>query len=287
MTTVVLAADAELPLTCTRLGTCCHGKVVWVNPYEVATLAQARGVDAATFRAQAMRAGGARLRFDGPPGWRGLNACSQYDPARGCRAHAGRPLACRLYPLGRERRGDAVSYVHDGPEFPCLAGCPGVVDLPKRRVADYLADQGVATLEAINDAYLEVVQDLAEGAFVLWFDSGLAASGDRATLPRWRRLVAMDADERAAAIPGDWLDLLMTPPIAELADGIAFVRAHAASLQQRAQSTFATLRDPGPLRDASCLMLALGLQLAQSLGAEVGVLGERWLATASAQGARE
>ena len=68
-------ADAVLPLTCTREGTCCHGHVIWVNPWEVATLAGGMGLPVREFRQRYLDANGTRLAFDGPPDRRGKSAC--------------------------------------------------------------------------------------------------------------------------------------------------------------------------------------------------------------------
>jgi uncharacterized protein len=98
-----VSAGDRLPLTCSRSGTCCHDKMVWLNPWELSCLAHAKGIVAREFRDRFCEFGGIRLRFDGPPGWQGLPACSQFIPGAGCSVHPGRPLACRLYPLGRQR----------------------------------------------------------------------------------------------------------------------------------------------------------------------------------------
>lgn len=284
-TTIVVAPDASLPLTCTRAGTCCHGKDVPVNPWELACLARAAGMDVTTLIARRTAPGGVRLRFDGPPGWRGHRACAFYDPTRGCSAHAGRPLACRLYPLGRERRGQTVRYTYDGPAFPCLAGCPDVEQLPAQRVDAYLAGQAVAEGEAVSDAYLEVVQDLAEGAFVIVVDTGLAASGTPGVLAAWRAAAATGDHERLAGVPPELATALLSPGI-DPVDGRAFVGAHAQVLQERAQAAFAALRDAPALVAGSAAMLRLALHLARGLGADTAALADRWLATAQAEGWR-
>lgn len=121
-------ADGDLlPLTCTRSGTCCHGKDIRITPWELARLARGCGLDPAAFRERRTADAGARLAMAGAPGWRGQRACALYDPAAGCTAHAERPLACRLYPLGREVRGGRARIMHEGRAFPCLDGCPVIV----------------------------------------------------------------------------------------------------------------------------------------------------------------
>ena len=208
-----LSLTDTLPLTCTRSGTCCHGKMVWLNPWELACLAAAKGMTQRAFRNRYCEFGGIRLRFNGPPGWKGLAACSQYAAGCGCSVHAGRPLACRLYPLGRERRGKELCYMHRGGGFPCLEGCPEVVDLPHLSVAHYLAGQDVAPGETAQNEYLELMQRLADGAFALLLESGLAESGDRLTLRLWREL-GNDLPERLAKrLDPAWVDRLMLPEV--------------------------------------------------------------------------
>jgi Fe-S-cluster containining protein len=283
----ILKPTDRLPLTCTRAGTCCHGKAVWLNPWELAQLARARQLSPRALRDSFLEAG-IRLKFDGPLGWKGLAACSQYDPASGCLVHAGRPLACRLYPLGRERQRDRTRYIYQGKKLPCLEGCPGVVDLAKLTVEEYLIDQAVAAGEVAQDAYLELVQELAEGAFVLLLETGLAASGDRETLPRWRALGRMSPADRAASIPEAWRDRLTVPPIPFRADDPAgFVAAHQRLLQQEAQAAFGALPDAASMRDACCLMLAMALHLGQSVGSDPAALVQHWIDTARRNGAKE
>ncbi len=271
--TTVLATTDVLPLTCTRLGTCCHDKQVWLNPWELASLAQARGLAPRAFR-ERFTDHGIRLRFAG--------ACSQYDPASGCLAHPGRPLACRLYPLGREKRGATVRYVHEGKKFPCLAGCPSVTDLPRLSVADYLAGQAVGPGELAQDIYLEMAQDLAEGAFVVLFESGLAQRQGAAVLERWRQLLVETPAQRVIVIGQPWLDQLTVPPDleADLSNPGTWIAAHREAFQRMAQTSFGSLRDEANLAEASVRFLGLALHLLQAVGADPAVPGRQWLAAA-------
>ena len=270
--TTELALDAVLPLTCTRDGVCCRNKAVWVNPWEVACLAAARLLPAAVFADRHVEHG-IRLRFDG--------TCSQYDPASGCLAHPGRPLACRLYPLGRERQGERVRYVHEGKRFPCLDACPTVTSLPRMRVDAYLADQRVGPGEAAQDAYLEMAADLAEGAFVVLFESGLAQSRGAAVLTAWQQVVQADDATRTVLIGVEWLQRLILPQVeADLADAPAWIAAHRATFQHAAQEAFGSLRTPQALEAASVRFLALALHLLRALGADPLAPGRGWLRNA-------
>ncbi len=284
----VLSLTESLPLTCTRAGTCCHGKTVWLNPWELALLAAAKGLTPRLFRDRYCEFGGIRLLFNGPSGWNGLAACSQYSPDCGCTVHAGRPLVCRLYPLGRQRRGAELRYIHRGGAFPCLDGCPDVAQAPYLTIADYLTGQDAAAAEAAQDAYLEFMQQLADGAFVLLFESGLAESGDRLTLRLWRELGKISPEQSAQRLGPEWLNRLMLPDINDgLDDPAAFCRRHHDMLQSRAQTSLGSLSEVAALREASGIMMGLALHLGRGLGAHPAELSEHWIMTAKKLGARQ
>ena len=264
----VLAGGDLLPLTCTRAGTCCHGKDIRITPWELARLARARGLPATDFRERFTVEAGTRLRLGGA-GWRGLPACSQYDQALGCSVHADRPFACRLYPLGREVQDGAVRIIHEGRAFPCLDGCPEVAQLSQLRVAEYLEGQEIGPFAVVRDAYLEMSQDLAEAAIAFAVEGG---SDDRRWVEAWRLAIA-----RGPAvwpeILGPWYDALTTPDL-EMPGGPpeAWLQAHAVLLQERAEA-----QAPA----AACVRLfCSALLLFQAVGGESALAGRRWLARA-------
>jgi uncharacterized protein len=228
------------------------------------------------------------LRFNGPTDSKGRAACSQYLPDRGCSVHAYRPLACRLYPLGQERRGKELHYMHRGGSFPCLDDCPKVVDVPLLTVADYLACQDVSASVAAQDEYLELMQGLADGAFALLLESGLAASGDRLTLRLWRKLGKDNPEHLAKRLGPELIDWLMLPDFSDgLDDPAAFSHKHHDMLQSQAQTAFGKLGDVAALRKASGLMMGLALHLGLGLGANPEELAGHWIVTAKKCGARE
>ncbi len=277
--------DTTLPLTCTREGACCHGNVVRVTPWETARLANALGQPHAAFVATFCDASGTRLRFDAAPDARGLPACRLYGPTTGCTVHAARPLACRLYPLARQRHGDEVRYFHRGPAFPCLATCPGVRQLPGLTATEYLRGQDVADAGAAQDLYLELLAHLADGALVIFLDGGLAASGDRRTLPAWRRLARTPPERWAGLLPVSWpawREALLTPPLRFHPDPRTYAALHAEYLQGLAQHAFGALVDADALVDAAVTMMALTILTAHSVGADVDLLVEGFCRTARA-----
>lgn len=283
-----LALDERLPLTCTRAGVCCFKKMVWLNPWELARMAAAKGVTSREFRDRYCDYGGIRLRFDGELGWRGLEGCSQYLPERGCSIYHGRPLVCRLYPLGRERRGVKFYYLHRESTFPCLEVCPEVKGLPFMTVADYLEEQDVSDCERALDSYLELMQHLADGAFALLLESGLSATGDRSTLRLWRSMGKRSPEKLAEDLGEVWIDRLLLPESnLSLGDPAGFANMHYTQLQSKTQELFGCLEDVDSFHSASGLMMGLALHLGRGLGANPADLAARWITTAKEHGARE
>ena len=117
--TTKLKLSSELPLTCTRIGTCCHGNQVLMNPWELFVIANEKHISAKEFRDLYCDLGGIRLKFNGTADSRGKKACSQYIDGFGCSVHLGRPLPCRLFPLGRQVQNNEIHYIHEGDSFPC------------------------------------------------------------------------------------------------------------------------------------------------------------------------
>jgi len=83
------------------------------------------------------------------------------DPAchfwtgRGCRIYNARPLACRLYPLGRVFDRGRSHIV-----LPELNVCSGLSSAPRKTVSDYLDDQDTALLIAMADRWIEFVSGI-------------------------------------------------------------------------------------------------------------------------------
>lgn len=132
---------------CNACGLCCHNKVITLSPYDVIRLARAarvstrEAIDRFTIRR------GSILKFyDG-------GACVALEGAR-CGIHRGRPLACRLYPLGIERIEDAHSE-----KFATLepaAGSLGIYGVDGN-VDNFLAAQGVDEYLAANARYASLL----------------------------------------------------------------------------------------------------------------------------------
>jgi len=261
---------------------------VLLNPWELVCLAREKKITAREYRDLYSEFGGIRLKFNGAPGWKNQKACSMYITGFGCSVHLGRPLACRLYPLGRQIQSEEVHYMHEGNEFPCLEGCPEVSGLPFLTVGEYLKGQETDKFELAQDAYLDLMQNLADIAFELLLDTGLAESGDTKTLPLWRKMGSEPPQSLAERIGQEWMDSLMLPEISDnLEDPVSFARRHNDLLQAKAQAEFGASQTNPALHEASVLTMGVALHLARGIGANPQALAEHWIATAKDHGAIE
>jgi Fe-S-cluster containining protein len=282
-----LNKETILPLTCTRSGTCCFGKAVMLNPWELLNLSKEKKITSREFRDLYCEFGGIRLRFNGEKDKKGQHACSQYKDNIGCSVHQGRPLACRLYPLGRQIQFNRANYMYEGDTFPCLTDCSQVLELPKLSVGEYLKEQEADSFEKAQDEYLIVMQNIADIAFELLLDSGLAASGDTKTLAVWRELGIEPPKLLAARIGLKWIDHLMLPAIDAFEDPSTFAQKHNDLLLLKAQEEFGNLKTLQELHDASVLMIGVALHLSKALGADTKGISEHWITIAKKQGAKE
>ncbi len=288
MQTTKLSLEDKLPLTCSRRGTCCHGNLVMLNPWELFRLAREKKITSREFRDLYCESGGIRLRFDGKPGWREKKACSQYIDNFGCSVHVGRPLACRLFPLGRQIQSEALNYMYQGELFPCLDGCPEVTGLEQLTVGEYLQGQQTEAFENAQNEYLQLMQSLADIAFELLLDTGLAESGDTETLPLWRKMANEHPEVLASNIGPEWMDSLTIPEITDDNDDpVLFVQQHTDVLLSKAQEQFGALQTLQEVREASVVTMGVTLHLARSLGAKPEILAEHWIDTAKKHGAKE
>ena len=288
MQTTQLSTESILPLTCSRSGTCCFGKAVMLNPWELLNFSIEKKITTREFRDLYCEFGGIRLRFDGKPDNKGQNSCSQYVDNMGCSVHLGRPLACRLYPLGRKIQFDKAHYIYEGDTFPCLTDCAEVLELPKMSVGEYLKGQEANLYEKAQDEYLKVMQNIADIGFELLLDSGLSESGDTKTLALWRTMGNETSELLAERIGKEWIDYLMLPNITEnLQDPIAFAKKHNELLLSKAQEKFGAINTFQEIHEASVLMIGLALHLAKALGADPKSISEHWIETAKSNGAKE
>jgi hypothetical protein len=183
---------------------------------------------------------------------------------------------------------EQVNYLFQGTTFPCLSGCEEVLHLPQLTVETYLKEQETDQFERAQDAYLEVVQNLADNAFIFLLDSGLSDSGDTITLSEWRRLGTCSPAQLRSFVPDEWFEILLFPSVSGVNESaLDFVQAHDALLQVSIESKYNNQLTLKELSGASCLMMALALLMSKTIGADAKGLSELWIETAQSHGALE
>jgi Fe-S-cluster containining protein len=288
MQITTLSNESILPLTCSRSGSCCFGKAVMLNPWELLRFSAEKKITPREFRDLYTEFGGIQLIFDGKSDKKGQKACSQYIDDFGCSVHQGRPLACRLYPLGRKVQFNKAHYIYEGSIFPCLTDCAEVLELPKLSVGEYLKGQDADPFEKAQDEYLLIMQNIADIAFELLLDSGLAESGDTKTLSVWREMGNELPEILSERIGSEWIDYLMIPEIINVIDyPIDFAHQHNDLLQLKAQEKFGEIKTLQELHEASVLIMGVALHLARGLGADTKEIAEHFIETAKSNGAQE
>lgn len=288
MLTTKLTTKSILPLTCSRSGSCCFGKAVMLNPWELLCFSKEKKITPKEFRDLYTDFGGIRLTFNGKPDNKGQLACSQYVDNYGCSVHQGRPLACRLYPLGRQIQFNKAHYIYEGKQFPCLTDCAEVTNLPKLSVGEYLKGQGADSFEKAQDEYLIIMQNIADIAFELLLDTGLSESGDTKTLALWREMGNELPENLAKRIDQKWMDSLMIPKITDnLENPILFAKKHNNLLLLKAQEEFGTLQTHNEIHNATVIIMGVALHLSRGLGADTKGIAEHWIEIAKSHGAKE
>lgn len=146
-----LDRDAGFGFSCSRCLGCCRFKKIQLNPYEIARLADNRGISTTGFIARYTTTGGTVLQSN-PDG-----TCVFLD-GEGCAVHPDRPLVCRLYPLGRYVHSLGVeTFSQIEPE----EGCRGVFH-ENGTIAHYLGEQNAAPFMHAADLYLDLLWRLLE-----------------------------------------------------------------------------------------------------------------------------
>ena len=139
--------QSQFSYDCNVCGKCCRDKVITLAPYDLLRIARAAGVSTGEAIARFTLRRGSILKF-GVEG-----ACAMLDGVR-CRIHEGRPLACRLYPLGLERTPDGR-----GERFVRLEPALGSLGVygDDGTVRDFLEAQDVAEYLDANDRYRRLI----------------------------------------------------------------------------------------------------------------------------------
>jgi uncharacterized protein len=132
---------------CHACSRCCHHKLIQVNPYEIARLAQRAGQSSSEFRTS-YTVNGTALR-------QAENGACIFLGAGGCTVHADRPLVCRLYPLGRRSKADGTEEWTHAVPHPQSEGEYN----KKGTIAEFIAAQGALPFMRAADGYAQWVRD--------------------------------------------------------------------------------------------------------------------------------
>jgi Fe-S-cluster containining protein len=130
---------------------CTHGPHIVLNPYEIDRICAAGGMAYEDLLdiVETDRVNGFPLvmlpREPQCHFWTG----------RGCSIYAARPLACRLFPLGRVFDRGRSHIV-----LPDRNLCSGLAAAPTRTLADYLREQDTETQVRMADRWIEFVEDM-------------------------------------------------------------------------------------------------------------------------------
>jgi Fe-S-cluster containining protein len=135
---------------CGCCGLCCRDKVITLAPYDVMRMAAAAGLGTGEIIARYTLRRGSLLRFGS-----GGTCAALRDGL--CGIHPGRPLACRLYPLGMERTADGDRFIRLEPA-PGSRGRYGA----DGTVGDFLDRQGVAPYLAAAQSYTALLPLMRE-----------------------------------------------------------------------------------------------------------------------------
>ncbi len=129
--------DTPFSYACAGCGRCCFHKRIVVSPYEIARIAAVLALSTTEVIARYTSEGGTILkqREDG--------GCSLLN-GKHCGVHDGRPLVCRLYPLGRVvEKGEREHFVQlkGHPESEGTLGEAGTIGgfLESQRTAEYIS----------------------------------------------------------------------------------------------------------------------------------------------------
>ncbi len=150
-----LDESAPVQLSCGTAGcnsNCCKASApIVLNPYEIAMICEESRMSyedlldiVDTDRAQGF-----------PLVLLPRNPVCHFWTEKGCRIYAARPLACRLFPLGRLFDGGRSYLV-----LPERNICSGLAPSPSKTVAEYLRDQDTSVYLKMADHWIEFVNEI-------------------------------------------------------------------------------------------------------------------------------
>lgn len=127
---------------CNKCGRCCHNQVITLSPYDLIRIARAAGISTGEAVARYAIRRGSLMKFNQSGSCIALNGTS-------CTIYPGRPLACRVYPLGMEHDSRSTErYIALEP----AAGSQGIYG-DQQTVEDFLLGQDAGRHLQMNRRY--------------------------------------------------------------------------------------------------------------------------------------
>lgn len=155
-----LEENQPVGLTCGRAGcdaNCCkNGPPIVLNPYEISLIcaASGRSYEDLLDVVETERVNGFPLVM------LPRDPVCHFWTEQGCRIYASRPLACRLFPVGRVFENGRSHFV-----LPDCNLCAGLAPAPARTLAHYLGEQDTGTLIRMADHWIDFVTEMEQSGF--------------------------------------------------------------------------------------------------------------------------
>ena len=250
-----ITASEVLPLTCTREGSCCHGNQVLLNPWELALLASQNKLTTKDFKNTFTEDGGIRLKFNGKENKYLKKSCSLYSEKIGCSSHENRPLACRLFPIGRQIQENKSAYFFEGEQFPCFKECPNVINLKSLKLEDI--------------------------ALTLLIDTNLTNEEQRETIQNWKDLGGFSLEKLTQNTADEIINIITIPEInVNLSSPNQFIEAHNEMLQLYIQKKYNKSQTKKEIINTCIKAMEMSLLISAAIGANILDLSEHWIKTA-------
>jgi len=233
--------DGKFSYACNQCGRCCRDQVITLSPYDVMRIARAAGIRTTEAARKYTMRRGSLLKFTGE------RTCAALDGRR-CTIHRGRPLACRLYPLGLQRDAQGgETFVRIEP----AAGSLGIYG-ENGTIAEFLEAQGVGEYLGAIERYRRLLPLMRERiAALVDFD---------AVEPRefWR-VAVREALAESGFDPNPLIDALFDADgLCGLADDEGAVRESVATHTRALEARIRSATEPRILA-AAAVILAVSL----------------------------
>ena len=273
-----LELNDNLPLTCTLEGTCCFGNNVYINPWEIYNLSKGLKIQPQDFIHFHTTDGGIKLAFKGKYEKPSKKSCNLYDEKKGCSVHHHRPLACRLFPLGRRIQSNKTSYFFEGKNHPCLERCPSALDLPKLKLIDYIKQQKTANFEIVQEQYLDILQNIADTAFALYLETEAKLKDKGKTIKGWKNLTKKNNIEIGNLFTTERKKIILYPfDLNQNYDEKLFIENHISIIEQKIQEEINQIENLDEIISYSIHLIAISIFIGKSIGADMDEILKKWI----------